>query len=374
MAETGIIPGQFSANLCMLPVYSLRRRRVIPVAVGLLAVAMSSPAVADTVAERAKASLQPDTTVDQCVRDRVAGAAPDATVADLRAACAALLQVDEPQAGADADASAFKRRGALEKSSEFNPFAVTSNRPNYLLPLSYHDSPNLASTNGNGLEERTEAKFQLSFKFPAWIDMFGTTGDLYLAYTGQFYWQAFDVDQSRPFRESNHEPELFVDFDADWNLFGVQFLGTIDTVRIGLVHQSNGQDLPQSRSWNRVYAQFFWEYEDLLISFKPWVRIPDPDKESPDDPRGDDNPNIERFVGQMKTVVAWRNGNDTYSAVWRNNLRADNRGSLELGWSFPLTGRLRGYVQAFTGYGESLIDYDDAHNRIGVGLLLTDWL
>ena len=311
-----------------------------------------------------------DRAAEQCLRDSVVGAAPDASVADLRAACAA-KQASEKS---DPDESAFRRRETLEKSSEFNPFAVTSNRPNYLLPLSYHDSPNIESTNGNGLEERTEAKFQLSFKFPAWIDMFGTSGDLYLAYTGQFYWQAYDVDQSRPFRESNHEPELFVDFDTNWNLFGVQFLGTIDTVRIGLVHQSNGQDLPQSRSWNRMYAQFFWEYEDLLVSVKPWIRIPDPPKDGPDDPRGDDNPDIERFVGQMKTVVAWRNGNDTYSAVWRNNLRADNRGSLELGWSFPLTGRLRGYVQAFTGYGESLIDYDDAHNRIGFGLLLTDWL
>ena len=333
--------------------------------------------MAEETASAPDANAVPEAELERCLRDSVVGAAPDASVASLRAACrdvmgrrAATLDADTQ----DADESAFRRRETLEKSSEFNPFSVTTNRPNYLLPLSYHDSPNLASTNGNGLEERTEAKFQLSFKFPAWIDMFGTSGDLYLAYTGQFYWQAFDVDQSRPFRESNHEPELFVDFDTNWNLFGVQFLGTIDTVRIGLVHQSNGQDLPQSRSWNRVYAQFFWEYEDLLISVKPWIRIPDPDKDGPDDPRGDDNPNIERFVGQMKTVVAWRNGNDTYSAVWRNNLRADNRGSLEVGWSFPLTGRLRGYVQGFTGYGESLIDYDDAHNRIGIGLLLTDWL
>ena len=337
-------------------------------ALGLAVLAAPSPA-----ADREQA-------VARCMRDNVQAAAPDMRIAALRRACAA--QVDarsrgepsDPPIEADQRTTAYERRESLEQASAFNPFVVTSNRPNYLLPISYHDSPNLASTNGNGLEERTEAKFQISLKIPTWVDVLGSGVDLYLGYTGQFYWQAYDVDQSRPFRESNHEPELFIDFETDWNLFGLQFLGTIDTVRLGIVHKSNGQDLPQSRSWNRVYAQFFWEYENMLISLKPWVRIPDPAKDGPDDPRGDDNPDIERFAGQFKAVLAWRNGNDTYSAVWRNNARADNRGSLELGWSFPLTGRLRGYVQAFTGYAESLIDYDDAHNRIGFGIQLTDWL
>jgi phospholipase A1 len=61
----------------------------------------------------------------------------------------------------------------------------------------------------------------------------------------------------------------------------------------------------------------------------------------------------------------------------RNNLESGfSKGAVELGWSFPLFqyDYIKGYIQYFSGYGESLIDYNNYVNRIGFGILLTDVL
>lgn len=304
--------------------------------------------------------------LEQCMQSKVLKADAEQTVAALRAECMAETQASSDEASTPLNA--LDRREASERRTQLNPFVITAHRPSYIMPITYNSTPNSELLDYES--SRFETKFQLSFKMPLWIDAFDSNIDLYFAYTGQSYWQIFKEANSRPFRETNHEPEVFVEYDLDWSYRDYE----LAYVRLGFVHQSNGRDIPQSRSWNRVYLSASFAWDNWFLQVKPWYRFQEDARTDPNDPDGDDNPNIERFVGQAEVALAYRWTNHTLSAVWRNNFRSDNRGSIELGYSYPINDRLRGYVQYFNGYGENLLDYDESSNRIGIGVLLTDWL
>jgi phospholipase A1 len=262
-------------------------------------------------------------------------------------------------------------RFAMEEAAADNPFFLLPHRPNYIFPISYSLVPN---TEALGLSEgdldRMEIFFQVSLKLMIGEDFMGTGGDLYAAYTNRSWWQAYNAARSSPFRETNHEPELFMLFDTDWRFPGFDNSTTV----VGLSHESNGQGGDLSRSWNRVYLNLLLERRNTVVSFKPWYRIPEREKESPDDPGGDDNPDINHYMGNWELGLLAIRGKSTFTVLIRNNLSHDNKGAVQLGWSHPLSGKVKGYMQLFDGYGDSLIDYDHRTTRIGVGFLLADWL
>ena len=136
-------------------------------------------------------------------------------------------------------------------------------------------------------------------------------------------------------------------------------------LNLGLVHQSNGQGEPLSRSWNRLYAQLGFERGGMALLVRPWYVLP----EAPGD---NDNPDITDYMGHGDVVAVYRRGGYTASLLLRGNLSTGN-GAAELGYSFPLYGPLKGYLQFFTGYGRTLIDYNHSQTTVGVGVLLTDW-
>ena len=287
-----------------------------------------------------------------------------ALVCGLLAACAALAQPADPEAGSARGESAIDRRRAAEHTAESTRFALTPHKPNYVLPISYNSE---ASQRFEPLDP-WEIKFQFSFKFELARDVLG--GNLAFGYTQQSYWQAFNKDISSPFRETNYEPEIMWSHIRSRGADPLSARGVV----VGFVHQSNGRTQPQSRSWNRIYANFVFEYRDLYFSLKPWYRIPERDKTDPLDPRGDDNPDIVDYMGHGEATVMWIRGPNRYGVMLRNSLRSPYRGAAQIDWSFPIRGKLQGYVQYFNGYGESLIDYNHRVNRLGIGLMLNNWL
>ena len=256
------------------------------------------------------------------------------------------------------------QRIKIERVTRLQPFVITPHRPNYILPVSYNGKPYNAplDLSLDGELDNTEVKFQLSMKFPILDDLFEGHGSLQFAYTNLSFWQAYNKNVSSPFRETVHEPEIFLIFENDWSLLG--FKNRL--IQLGSAHQSNGQSGVLSRSWNRVYADFIFEHGNYYLSLKPWYRI--------SGSGADDNPDIEKYMGHGEFRAAYAGEKHTVSIMLRNNLNDRNYGAIEINWSLPMNRRVKWFIQYFNGYGESLIDYNSPVNRLGIGVAFTDWL
>lgn len=291
-------------------------------------------------------------------------AIPNPAAADANTQDAAEKRVDAEQA-----VPQLHKRN-YELSARRNPYAITPHKPNFLLPLSWsHRTHGQALGLNDGQLDPFEIKFQLSFKVAVWEDPLALPVDLYFAYTGRSFWQAYNQEQSSPFRDTNHEPEVFLSTHGDWVWGPLRDLN----LRLGFSHQSNGQSLPQSRSWNRVYLGANARWNRFFVDAMIWDRIPEDPKDGPDDPKGDDNPNIERFIGSAQISAGWVIGNKSIRITLRDNLRSNHRGALTAAFTYPLNDRLKGYVEFFSGYGETLIDYNHSNERLSLGIALSDW-
>lgn len=260
----------------------------------------------------------------------------------------------------------LEQRALRENRTAGDPFVLTPHRPNYFLPLTYSHKGGVSSEDSVEDEQLqdVEFKFQLSVKFPIATGVLGKDSKLWMAYTQESYWQAYNSKVSAPFRETNYEPEAFITTKPDLSFFG----NKLSYLNLGINHQSNGRSDPYSRSWNRVYLDFIFERDNTVVSFKPWYRLPEPEND-------DDNPDIEKYMGQGDLTIVHVVDDIAYDILLRNNLNfSNNKGAVRLGVSFPMWGKVRGYAQYFEGYGQSLLDYDNYTRSLGLGFMLTNWL
>jgi phospholipase A1 len=238
-------------------------------------------------------------------------------------------------------------------------FAFEPYKTNYILPVTYNSVSHKD-------RKSTETKFQISIKKKLASNLLGFKNRLYFGYTQQSYWQT--SEKSTPFRETNYAPEFFLVIPY---MDGKTLL---KRYKIGLLHQSNGRDGLVSRSWNRVYLQGFLQYGHFSVIPRVWYRIPERKKRYPLDANGDDNPDIWNYLGYGDLKIKFSYKQQLFSLTLRDNFRFDhnNKGSVEFNWSFPLIkNSLYIYLQAFSGYGESLIDYNRRNNKIGIGFAIS---
>lgn len=289
---------------------------------------------------------------------------PSLALLSLLALPPARLAAAPQAAGTGTKASYFTELWQLDRATRASKPGITFHRSNAALVFSYNDRPNPAP-----LQEADPAKtlvkpevtFQISFKARLWRDMFGKDICLWAAYTQRSFWQLYNFDDSSPFRETNYEPEVLLTFGTRYRLLG--FEGRF--FQFGVNHQSNGQSEPLSRSWNRLVANIGIERGPLSLLVKGWWRVPDSD---------DDNPGLTHYVGNGELWAFYFVKKHRLGVMLRDNLNfRENRGAVQVEWSFPMFAMVAGYVQYFLGYGESLLDYDHRVHRVGVGFILSDW-
>ncbi len=266
----------------------------------------------------------------------------------------------------EAKLSYFDRLWELDKENRKGKRGVTFHRSNYALALSYNFSPNpapLQEVDPAKTLVKPEVTFQISFKAKLFQDCFGKEMDLWVGYTQRSFWQLYNFDDSSPFRETNYEPEVLLNVRTRFDILGLK----ARFIQVGVNHQSNGQSEPLSRSWNRIVANVGLERGDLSLLLKGWYHLPESAVE-------DDNPGINSYMGYGEIWAYYFLKRHRLGIMLRDNLDfRENRGAIQLEWSFPLFAIFSGHVQYFLGYGESLLDYNHRTHRIGIGFILSDW-
>lgn len=282
--------------------------------------------------------------------------------------------------------SVLSRIWELESGTDCGEFSLRGYRP---ISLSLSQSSSVNRTPGTpnpenqstevGEYRRTEARIQLSVRTKLAQGLLtpreGSAVDsLWFGYSQQSFWQVFTPQLSRPFRATDHEPEVMYVYPsyAEFGSWRLRYSG------LGLVHQSNGQSLPLSRSWNRVYLMAGLESRDerFRLTGRIWHRFNEKTE-------SDDNPDITDYIGRAELTGGWTvSSRDDLLLTVRHPLKTNGKGSARLEWFHALGPQgdggwlrsgLRVHTQIFHGYGDSLIDYNVRKTVFSVGLSLMDF-
>lgn len=281
--------------------------------------------------------------------------------------------------------TALSRYWELESGSDCGRFLIRGYRPislSWIQSSTINRAPSSPTLDHTATSEAPyltqEGRIQLSIRTKIGqgflpVENFDGSDSLWFGYTQQSYWQIFTPSMSRPFRNTDHEPEFMyivptpLGQPGGWRL---RYTG------LSINHQSNGQTLPLSRSWNRMILMAGVEKgERFTLTGRLWNRITDGDEI-------DDNPEIDKLIGRGELTASWQvNKYNTLMLTFRHSMSSDANGSTRLEWlqsigdnerSSSASG-LRLHVQLFNGYGDSLVDYNRGRTVLSIGLSLVDF-
>ncbi|GAB2455664.1 phospholipase A [Comamonas humi] len=316
-----------------------------------------------------------------------AGRDPAVTAATLASATETLAALDPNRANGGCRDSAFSemsRFWELEAGTDCGTFSFRGYRPvsiSAVTASSVNDQPSSGNPNNTVGEstdyQKREMRIQLSVRTKLAQNLLtnpdsNLRDSLWLGYSQQSYWQLFNSGLSRPFRNTDHEPEVFYVYPTTAKLpFGWRWRYS----GAGIVHQSNGQSDPLSRSWNRYYLMTGLELDNRLqVQAKLWKRISERAE-------NDNNPDIQNYVGRGELKIGWNVNRDNWLGLTaRGSLNGHGKGSGRLEWMHTLgegwmggKSNLRLHAQLFSGYGDTLLDYNYKRTMFSLGFSLLDF-
>jgi phospholipase A1 len=264
---------------------------------------------------------------------------------------------------------------ALDKENYFKllstKYVLIPYKGTFLLPIVYNPKPNediydgikkSLSGNNSDFYKKEETEFQFSFMIPIQRKVFSSNFDLNVAYTHHAWWQIYNSENSRPFRETNYMPEIFLRYiDPSESRFMGFDLMAFD---VGFIHHSNGQIQLLSRSWNRLFATAYFQNTGYQFFTTLWYRIPESSNT-------DENKNIYKYLGYGKFEISKSFGLHTISL---KTPIAATHFTLDFKYSYPWKENVRWYASFETGYGNSLIEYNRYSQRFGLGLVLDSFI
>lgn len=223
----------------------------------------------------------------------------------------------------------------------------------------YKDNYFIAGTTIGGKPTATnsDVKFQVSIAQRLTKSTLPFNTYLYLFYTQKCMWNVFE--NSMPMRDFNFNPGIGL---AKHLFVKNRYVGKVTLM---IEHESNGRDGIESRSWNKVsLASNIFIDPNFMVHGKVWIPIID----------GQNNQYILYYSGIYQvgttfttpnkrfgfalTMVKRKGWNFKYNTIWEVNYRLFKDENQFL------------FLQYYNGYGENLLDYNQYHSRLRIGLVI----
>ena len=223
----------------------------------------------------------------------------------------------------------------------------------------YKDNYFIAGTTIGGKPTATnsDVKFQVSIAQRLTNSTLPFNTYLYLFYTQKCMWNVFE--NSMPMRDFNFNPGIGL---AKHLFVKNRYVGKVTLM---IEHESNGRDGIESRSWNKVsLASNIFIDPNFMVHGKVWIPIID----------GQNNQDILYYNGIYQvgttfttpnkrfgfalTMVKRKGWNFKYNTIWEVNYRLFKDENQFL------------FLQYYNGYGENLLDYNQYHSRLRIGLVI----